>query len=137
MRPRLGALVVGVALLTGCATLRNKLLHGVGPDYERPPVVTPPQYRGFLGPPDAASLAELPWWSLFGDPVLKSLIKEAIENHYDLQTAVARIEESRALVGVAASQFYPQVAYQAEAARQREFIPPIFGLGLPTELSVQ
>jgi multidrug efflux system outer membrane protein len=131
MWPGLCALVVGAALLTGCATLRNKLLHGVGPDYERPPVVTPPEYRGMLGPPDAASLADLPWWDLFGDPVLKGLIKEALENNYNLQTAVARIEESRALVGVAASQFYPQAGYQAEAARQREFIPPVFGLGLP------
>jgi len=123
----LGALIVGVALLTGCASLRNKLLHGVGPDYQRPSVMPPEEFRGMLGPPEAASLADLPWWGVFGDPVLQGLIKEALENNYNLQTAVARIEESRALVGVAASQFYPQVAYQAEAARQREFIPPIFG----------
>jgi outer membrane protein, multidrug efflux system len=128
----LGALVVGVALLTGCAALRDKLLHGVGPDYKRPSVTPPEEYRGMLGPPEAASLADLPWWGVFGDPVLQGLIKEALENNYNLQTAVARIEESRALVGVAASQFYPQVAYQAQAARQREFFPPLFGGGLAT-----
>lgn len=132
MRPRLGALVVGVALLTGCATLRDKLLHGVGPDYKRPSVTPPEEYRGMLGPPEAASLADLPWWGVFGDPVLQGLIKDALENNYNLQTAVARIEESRALVGVAASQFYPQVEYQAEAARQREFFPPLFGGALAT-----
>jgi len=57
--PRLGALVVGAALLAGCATLRGKVLHGVGPDYQRPSVSSPQEYRGTLGPPDAASLAEL------------------------------------------------------------------------------
>jgi multidrug efflux system outer membrane protein len=64
---------------------------------------------------------------MFGDPVLQRLIQEALKNNYDLQTAIARIEQSSALVGVAASQFYPQFAYQNEAARQREFVPPIFG----------
>jgi outer membrane protein, multidrug efflux system len=124
---RVGTLVVGAALLAGCASLRNKVLHGVGPDYKRPSVSSPQAYRGMLGSPDAASLADLPWWGVFGDPVLQGFIKEALENNYDLQTAVARIEESRALVGVAASQFYPQVAYEAQAGRQREFIAPIFG----------
>src|SRR5208337_5183640 len=65
----LGALIVGVALLTGCASLRNKLLHGVGPDYQRPSVMPPEEFRGLLGPPEAASLADLPWWGVFGDPV--------------------------------------------------------------------
>jgi len=64
---------------------------------------------------------------VFGDQALQHLIEEALKNNYDLQTAIARIEESRALVGVAASQFYPQIGYQAEASRQREFNPPVFG----------
>jgi hypothetical protein len=48
--PRLGALVVGAALLAGCATLRGKVLHGVGPDFQRPNVSSPREYRGTLGP---------------------------------------------------------------------------------------
>ena len=36
-----------------------------------------------------------------------------------MQGAVARIEQARALVGVSASQLYPQVGYQGAAARQR------------------
>jgi multidrug efflux system outer membrane protein len=119
-------LFVGAAFVSGCAAIRDKLVHGVGPHYERPAVAAPQEYRGMLGPQDPASLADLPWWGVFGDPVLQQLIQEALKSNYDLQTAVARIEESRALVGVAASQFYPQIAYQAEASRQREFIPPIF-----------
>jgi len=122
-------LLVGTALITGCTAIRNKLVHGVGPDYQRPTVSVPQSYRGMLGPQDPASLADLPWWGMFGDRVLQGLIQEALKNNYDLQTAVARIEESRALVGVAASQFYPQIGYQAEASRQREFIPPIFPPG--------
>jgi hypothetical protein len=57
---RLSTLVIGAALSAGCATLRDKVLHGVGPDYQRPSVSSPEEFRGMLGPPDAASLADLP-----------------------------------------------------------------------------
>ncbi|HKE12553.1 MAG TPA: efflux transporter outer membrane subunit [Myxococcota bacterium] len=129
MRRELVAALIGTALVSGCAAIRSKLVHGVGPNYERPAVSAPPEYRGMMGPQDPASLADLPWWGVFGDPVLQRLIQEALKSNYDLQTAIARIEESRALVGVAASQFYPQIGYQAEASRQKEFIPPIFPPG--------
>jgi multidrug efflux system outer membrane protein len=118
---------IGVVLLAGCATFFDKLVHGVGPAYERPSVYSPQVYRGMLGPPDAASLSDLPWWGVFGDPVLQALIKDALESNYDLQVAVARVEEFRALVGVAASEFYPQVGYEAQAGKQKAFVPPTFG----------
>ena len=91
----------------------------VGPQYERPAVDTPEDFRGRLDPADAASFADLPWWQVFDDATLRSLVDGALEGNYDLQAAVARIDQSRAQIGVAASQFFPQVGYQGTASRTR------------------
>jgi multidrug efflux system outer membrane protein len=92
----------------------------VGPNYVRPPVAPPEDYRGHVGPVEAASLADLPWWEVFEDPVLQQLILDALNANYDLKTAVYRVEQARALLGVAQSPFYPQVEYQGSAGRQRD-----------------
>jgi multidrug efflux system outer membrane protein len=85
----------------------------VGPKYQRPEVATPPAWRFEVGPQEAASIADLPWWQVFRDPELEALIREALANNQDLRLAAARVEESRALVGVARADFYPQVALEA------------------------
>ena len=62
------ALVVTVpALLFGAGCL-------VGPNYERPLVVTPPNYRDQAPTRDPASIADLPWWQVFQDPELVAFI---------------------------------------------------------------
>ncbi|HEV7731186.1 MAG TPA: efflux transporter outer membrane subunit [Candidatus Binatia bacterium] len=113
MRGRAVALLSAV-LVVGCA---------VGPNYKRPAVDAPEVTRGQLTPVEAASLADLPWWQVFDDPVLQGLITEAIHGNYDLQTAIWRVEQSRQLVGVARADLLPQIGYQGEAARGRTFIP--------------
>ena len=95
----------------------------MGPSYEPPKFDAPPLFRAQLGASEAESLADLPWWQVFGDPKLVALIGEALRNNYDLQVAAARIERSRALVGVAASPLFPQVDYQGEAQREKIFFP--------------
>jgi multidrug efflux system outer membrane protein len=118
----IGALV----LFAGCASTAEP--HGllgrlwraeVGPSYQRPAVDMPGDFRGHMEAAEAASFADLPWWGVFDDPTLRQLVRDALAGSYDLQEAVARIEQARALVGVAASQFYPQVGYQGAAVRQR------------------
>src|SRR3954470_24563063 len=71
------------ALLVGCA---------VGPEYERPKLPAPPQYR-FDAATQAQSLADLPWWEVFDDSALQALLWDAVANNLDLRTAVARVEE--------------------------------------------
>jgi multidrug efflux system outer membrane protein len=100
---RLAALLAFVAC--GCA---------VGPHYKRPPVVVPER---FYGQPDAATaedVASAPWWDVFGDPTLRSLVDEALAKGYDARIAAARVEEARARYGIAGSAFYPQLDYQAQ-----------------------
>ena len=95
----------------------------VGPDYKRPEVRPVEQYRAEVGPSEAHSLADLPWWRVFYDRALQSLIVTALEHNYDLQLAADRVEQARALVGVAASQLYPQIGYQGFAGREKTFVP--------------
>jgi len=127
------AAVAAVVLFAGCApTAEPRGLLGrlwrleVGPQYRRPPVETPEDFRGRIGPAEAASFADLPWWQVFGDPTLQDLVRGALAGNYDLQSAVARIEEARAQVGVAASDLYPHVGYQGSAERQKIFFTPTF-----------
>ena len=95
----------------------------VGPEYRRPEVTPPKDFRSQLAPAEAGSLADLPWWQVFNDKALQGLITQALAGNYDLKVAVARIEEARAQVAVVRADLYPQVGYQASAAREKSFIP--------------
>ena len=101
------ALAAAVAL-GGCA---------VGPDYRRPAVPAPETFYGSPGPASAASLADAKWWDVFGDPVLRSLIEEALRNGYDVRLAAARVEEARARYGIAGSLYYPEAGISAGLSR--------------------
>ena len=84
-----------------------------------------PQFYGRPPRRRTLSLADLPWWGVFQDPVLTSLIDQALRQRLRRPIAAARVEEARARDGVASSQFFPQINYGAEASQQR----------LPTNLS--
>jgi outer membrane protein, multidrug efflux system len=128
----LGSIVAlsGLLLLTGCSpTAEPKGFWGklwkieVGPDYKRPDPEPVQEFRSQIGPAENASLADLPWWGVFKDPQLQQLVAVALAHNYDLQLAVARVDQARSLVWVAASPFYPQAGYQAFAGRERIFLP--------------
>jgi multidrug efflux system outer membrane protein len=102
--------IFGIFLLTGCT---------LGPDYLRPNILTPSNHRGAVTPAQAESLADIPWWELFQDPVLQELTREAISNNYDLRAAAARVQEARAQIGVARSFFYPQLNANASGIAEQ------------------
>src|SRR6185503_16640366 len=66
------------------------------------------------------SLADISWWNLFQDPVLNDLIRESLKNGFDVRLASARLEEARALYGVARSNRLPDVGYIASVERARD-----------------
>jgi outer membrane protein, multidrug efflux system len=94
-------------ILSGCA---------VGPNYVRPKVNVPADFRGAEGAAQQASYADLPWWEVFKDDQLKSLIDTALANNYDLAIAVSRVEQARQLAAVARSQYLPFVNYSVGAS---------------------
>src|SRR5262245_36159121 len=95
------AIAAAAAISIGCAA--------VGPNYSRPQLQPPQQFRFVEGVEQAASLADLPWFEVFQDPTLQTLIREAVGNNLDLKAATARVEEARARAGIARSFLYPQV----------------------------
>lgn len=98
---RLAAAVTAAALAAAGCT--------VGPNYERPKLEPPAQHRGLAPQPAAESVADVPWWQVYQDPVLQGLLREGITKNLDLRAASARVMESRALAGVAKSYLYPDI----------------------------
>jgi multidrug efflux system outer membrane protein len=97
-----------VSFLTACS---------FGPQYQRPTTVILDSYRSQSDEPQVASFADLPWWDVFRDDALSGLIHEALMNNYDLRIAASRVEQARALYGVAWADFSPQIGYEGGAGR--------------------
>ena len=81
----------------------------LGPNYSRSTQITQDTYRQNF--PEGASLANQPWWELFGDSVLTNLIWTAVESNKDLRAAIARIQESRATMDIVRADLYPRINY--------------------------
>jgi multidrug efflux system outer membrane protein len=101
-------------LSTGCA---------VGPNYKKPDVPVPPEYRGLpadqMGKSDLASFGDQKWWDAFQDEALRDLIKTALKQNYDLRIAAARILEARAQLGITRADQLPSVAASASSVNER------------------
>jgi outer membrane protein, multidrug efflux system len=86
----------------------------VGPNYQRPTVDVPGQYRGVAPnlPPQAAnsSFAQMQWQSVFQDKVLQELIDESLKNSYDMRIAAVRILEAQASLGVTRASQFPTLS---------------------------
>jgi multidrug efflux system outer membrane protein len=106
-----------VVTLAGCA---------VGPNYKRLAVNAPVGFRDATNQVSTNSFADLPWWSVFKDPVLQDLVQVALTNNYDLRITLTRVDQARAIQAQARSQFLPQVGYGGEANRGKNEY-----LGLP------
>lgn len=100
-----------VAALGGCAM--------VGPDYERPQVGIPGQYREPA--PEGLVLPAVPeqWWRLYGDPELDRLVSTGLERNTDVRIAAARVEEAEAVVREARALFFPLIELNAGTARAK------------------
>ena len=118
LRPLIAALLAAI-LVTGCA---------VGPNYHKPDIQTPAAYHNLpeneQAQAQAASYADLPWWQVFPDPVLQDLIRTALKQNYDLQTATERIIAARGQLAVTRSSLFPQVNGNANFAGGNEQFYP-------------
>jgi multidrug efflux system outer membrane protein len=85
----------------------------LGPNYKRPVVSVPGQYRGVastLSPPgNTQSFAQMEWQTVFQDKVLQELIQEALQNNYDMRVAATRILEAQASLGITRSNQLPSL----------------------------
>src|SRR5262245_19764441 len=95
----------------------------VGPDFVRPEraadesVLEHRQDYGADTPQTSAAAVPAQWWLLFNDPLLTDLQSRAQAQNLDLQLAFERIAQSRALLGIAASELLPDVSASASYRR--------------------
>jgi multidrug efflux system outer membrane protein len=104
------ATTAAALLLAGCA---------MGPNYKRPEVETPAQYKEQTGPWKKAApqdaIAKGAWWEIFHDSFLSDLERAAETNNQSLKAAVARVTQARATARLSASQFYPNISLDPSA----------------------
>jgi multidrug efflux system outer membrane protein len=75
-----------------------------------------------LAPPRPLALdpgSDQPWLDVLRDSQVVRLVRAALANNRDLQIAVARVREYRALRGVARSDLFPQVSVNAAASENQ------------------
>lgn len=106
-------------LLAGCA---------IGPNYKRPQVDSPPKFQSAPDTTATNSLADLPWWDIYRDETLRSLIRTALTNNYDVRVAATRVEQARAISAQARALFFPAVGYEGVVSRGRN---ELLGTPLP------
>jgi outer membrane protein, multidrug efflux system len=126
-----GIVVFLFSLLAGCA---------IGPNYKRPAVQAPNQYRQPLpvtAPAEETSLSDLAWANLFQDEVITRLVKTALVQSNDLEAATQRVLQARAQLGITRSQLAPQVTASGSFTAARtssvgsfNFIPPSSNLAV-------
>jgi NodT family efflux transporter outer membrane factor (OMF) lipoprotein len=105
------SLAVGLVLLPGCT---------VGPDYIAPePAVPDAWFQAATAGVEAGTSPIQTWWTTLNDPTLDALIKRAVDGNLDLRAALRRIDQARAVRGIATGALYPDVDAGGFAARER------------------
>lgn len=94
----------------------------VGPNYKRPQVQIPGEFRGgeTPNPSAAASLADTQWPELFKSEPLTKLIEAALERNFDLRIAAERVQEARAQLGITRAEQFPFVDLQGQFNAQKQ-----------------
>jgi multidrug efflux system outer membrane protein len=109
-------------------------LFKVGPDFSRPTNALPATYKGAsLGSwKEGEPLDHLPrgpWWDIFGDPTLNDLQARARVSNQELQAALARVDQARAIARVARSELLPTLDLNPGWRRERYSPNQVPGFG--------
>jgi NodT family efflux transporter outer membrane factor (OMF) lipoprotein len=92
----------------------------VGPDYVRPPVETPDDFKEANGWKSADPKDSLPrgkWWEVYDDTTLNDLMVHVNVSNQTIKQAEAQYRAARALVQSARAAFFPTVSAMASGTR--------------------
>ena len=98
-----------VVLLGGC---------NLGPDYQRPEVEMPVEFRATPAT-EAAAWPSEDWWRGFKSHELNSLIEQARVQNFDIAAAIARVRQADAQVRIAGAPLLPMVTATGNASWQQ------------------
>jgi outer membrane protein, multidrug efflux system len=105
----------GISVLAGCATSP--------PATTRPQVTLPAQFSALAQALQSAAAGDSrigsDWWTLYGDPGLTELVNATLRNNTDLRLAVARVDETAAVLGLARAAQWPTVELGGSVTRSR------------------
>ena len=95
----------------------------LGPDYQRPHLQTPPQFKHIEGwtqatPGDALERGN--WWQLYGDAELNALVERLNISNQNLAASEAQYRQARALVSGARAALYPSLSSSAGVSRSSQ-----------------
>jgi multidrug efflux system outer membrane protein len=111
--PRIAVLLLVLIVAGGCAVRR--------PYEPRAPEAAK------LKQQDSAFFAEhaydAEWWRHFDDPVLEGLERAALQSNHDVRTAVARVDQARAIFDEIGRDRYPIVGASASVDRREQAVP--------------
>ena len=100
----------------------------VGPNYKRPTLDVPGQYRGTAPDlpqqPAGGPFGEMKWPTVYQDETLQALLKEALTNNYDIRIAATRILQAQANLGITRANQFPTVG--GVGSIQNEQSTPLF-----------
>ncbi len=94
-------------LLTGCM---------VGPNYHTPTESMPSHFTNSK-PHSSTKQFHSSWWPSLKDPMLVSLINQALHQNWDIQQAEAKIRQSRAELNISSADYFPQLNASGKISR--------------------
>lgn len=123
---RMGMLLLpALFAVAGCA---------MGPDFVRPKPVLPDHWQNAVATA-APQTSTAPWWGIFKDPVLDSLMRRAETQNLDISLARERIRAARIQRRAASAESLPSLNGQASYTHERigtagvgQVLQPLLGL---------
>jgi NodT family efflux transporter outer membrane factor (OMF) lipoprotein len=110
------ALIRNVLAFPVCALLLAAC--AIGPNYHRPAVETPEQYKEIAGGPEAPVVtAPEQWWSLFNDPTLNDLEAQVQVSNQNLAASEAAYRQALAVVREQRSGLFPSISLDGGVTR--------------------
>jgi NodT family efflux transporter outer membrane factor (OMF) lipoprotein len=100
----------------------------------QPPVPSVPLAAAFTkGRPAQAedAFTHAAWWAGWGDPILTTLVEEALAANQDVAIALQRVIHARAGADAQSSRLWPTVGVQASASRSDSGLPAPVKQGMP------
>jgi HAE1 family hydrophobic/amphiphilic exporter-1 len=110
---------INTSIIVLLVTIGVSSCQGLNRKYKSPEVDVVGMYRGAVNENDTVTIANLPWSSYFTDPVLQKLIKEGLQENFDLRTAHLRIQQAEAGLQVARAAFFPVVGLSGQVTHAR------------------
>ena len=95
----------------------------VGPDYSRPETPAETSEAYFHAGANKQNVNDFNdvdgWWEGFGDPITAQLVRQALQNNYDIKAAAARVLQAQAALAEMRGMQWPDVSYNLSRDRSK------------------